>query len=451
MKIKRSLLAALAMSSIAGVAYADAQPADSPLTLQSGDYSVSLYGVLDAAIANDNHSYGISPLLPNQIYPFQAQPINPSNGSVTGLISGGLSDSRWGVKGAAVLMNSQTKAIFDLESGFDVISGQLNNAAGAIAANPKITNAAGQLIQQSVNTDSSLNGQLFNRQAWVGLSDQNLGALTLGRQNNPMKDVFAAYDPVKSDTFSPFGESGAYGGGGGISESARMDDSIKYENTFGNSLKLAVVYQFGNSAGTGTNGTTGYALRVGYENDTFGVQAVYNNFTDALLATSSTTPGDIALNPYDTDAYLLAGKYKPMQDLTLNAGYEKFTRKSPSDVMNIQSIWGYTVSSSTPAAGFTTSGQSQAYDIYYLGGDYNLAPKWNLSAGYYHDAIGQLSDVANKDGTIQTVSAVLDYKMLKMVDVYAALTTNNFSGNAFPSASFNTSVQAYGVGARLKF
>ncbi len=348
-------------------------------------------------------------------------------------------------------MNSQTKAIFDLESGFDVISGQLNNAAGSIAANPKITNAAGQLIQQSVNTDSSLNGQLFNRQAWVGLSDQNLGALTLGRQNNPMKDVFAAYDPVKSDTFSPFGESGAYGGGGGVSESARMDDSIKYENTFGDSLKLAVVYQFGNSAGTGTNGTTGYALRLGYENDTFGVQAVYNNFTDALVATSSTTPGDIALNPYDTDAYLLAGKYKPMQDLTLDAGYEKFTRKSPSDVMNIQSIWGYTVSSSTPATGFTTSGQSQDYDIYYLGGDYNLAPKWNLSVGYYHDAIGQLSDVTNKDGTIQTVSAVLDYKMFKMVDVYAALTTNNFSGNAFPSASFNTSVTAYAVGARLKF
>jgi predicted porin len=444
MKMKKSLLAILAMSSVAGLAHADAQPGDSLLTLRSGDNAISFYGIVDAAVASQNHSYGISPMLPNQIYPFQSQPINTSNGSVTGLISGGLSDSRFGFKGE-VGMGQGTKAIFNLESGFSATSGQLNNAAGTIAANPK-----GQ-PQQSVNADSSLNGQLFNRQAWVGLSDPAMGALTVGRVNNPMKDVFAAYDPVKSDTFSPFGESGAYGGGGGISESARMDDTVKYENTFGDGFKLTAAYQFGNSAGTGTNGTTGYALRFGYENDTFGVQAVYNSFKDALKAVNSTTQGDIALNPYDTDSYLLAGKYKLTPDATLDAGYEHFTLKSPSDALTISSIWGYSVSSSTPAAGFTTSGQSQDYNIYYLGGDYNFTPKLNLSVGYYHDAIGTLSDVAGKDGSIQTVSAVLDYKMFKMVDVYGAITTNNFGGNAFPSATFNTSVTAYAVGARLKF
>ena len=446
MKMKKSLLVLAVFGTFAGAAQAE----DSLLTLRSGDNAISFYGVVDAAVASQNHSYSISPTLPNQIYPFQSQPINGNNNSVTGLISGGLSDSRWGFKGE-VGLGQGTKAIFDVESGFSATSGQVNNAAATLAANPSTTGATPvvKLIPVSVNADSSLNGQLFGRAAWVGLSDATMGALTIGRQNNPMKDVFAAYDPVKSDTFSPFGESGAVGGGGGISEEARMDNSIKYENTFAGGFKLVGAYQFDNKSGGTTQGSKGYALRLGYENDTFGVQAVYNNFTDATKATTSATPGDIAINLYDTDAYLLAGKYKVMQDLTLNAGYEHYTLKAASDpTMTMSTIWGYTVSG---VSSKFAPGVSQDFNVYYLGGDYNINPKLNLSAGYYNWKQDNSTGSSTSDGTVHTFSAVLDYKMFKMVDVYAALTTNNYGGDAYPSATFNTSVTAYALGARLKF
>ncbi len=444
MEMKKSLLVLAVLGTFAGAAHAE----DSLLTLRTENYAVSLYGVLDAAVASQNKSLSIAPSLPNQIYPYQAtlnSGVKGSTNSVTGLINGGLSDSRFGIKGE-VNIDKEVKAIFNLESGFDVTSGQLNNAAASLAANPTTG-------YTTVNADSSVNGQIFNRAAWIGLSDSTMGALTLGKQNNPMKDVFAAYDPVKSDTFSPFGESGAVGGGGGISEEARMEESVKYENTI-NGVKLAAAYQFGNGSGNTSNssqGTTGYALRLGYENDTFGVQAVYNSFKDALKATNSATLGDIALKSYDTDAYLLTGKYKVTPDATLAAGYEHFTLKAPSDAVTVSSMWGYTVSGVTQ--GFAVgSGNSQSTNIYFLGGDYNFTPKLNLSVGYYDT---KNNDASNAPGTsnssVETYSAVLDYKMFKMVDVYAALTTNNFGGAAYPSATYNTSVTAYAVGARLKF
>ena len=437
----------LAMSAIATQAQADV----SIMNNDMGD--VSVYGILDAAVVTQNHSLSISSSLPNQIYPYQPTSATYAGNSVTGLLGGGLSDSRLGIKGG-LNVGDGAKAIFNLESGFDLPSGQLNNAAATVAANSG--NAAQQ--HNTVNADSSLNGQLFGRAAWVGINDDDLGRLTMGLQNNPMKDVFASYDPVKSDTFSPFGESGAVGGGGAISEDARMQNSVEYTKNFGSGFTAVAAYQFGNnSSSNGIEGSTGvgngYALRFGYEQQAFGLQAVYNKFTDAIKVVNSGVVGDIALKAYNTESYLFAGKYKPMVDLTLEAGWENYKLSAPSDAtLNApQSIFGYTVSATT--AGLP-NGVSQSTNIYFIGGDYNFTPKINVALGYYDTEVDAQTGSTNS-GSIKTVSAILTYHVYKSLDGYLVASTNEFSGVNFgftaAGSTNNSTNTAYGMGGRFKF
>lgn len=455
MKLKQSLLALLATSAAIGAAHAD-------INLISNDKgSLDFYSVLDMAVATQDHSLSISQSLPNELYPFQPQAIGGNTHSVSGLISGGLSDPRVGLKGKMNIENG-TKAIFNVETGFNMTSGQLNNAAQTLAAN------TGPNGKTSVNADSSVNGQIFNRAAWFGIDDATYGTFTMGLQNNPMKDEIGTYDPVSSDTFSPFGESGAYGGGGAISEDARMENSFRYMKTWDGFL-FDAAYQFGNN--TSSNGVVGgsgvgdgLALRVGYDAQEFGVQATYNNFTDAVKATNgaynpvtingitipngANTIGAVVEN---TESYLVAAKYTGVQNLNLKAGFEEFKVSAPSDKTSIGSLWGYQVSSVT----YLPSSKAQTTDIWFMGGDYNLSNRWNLALGYYNVNIGNFATAANGSGTIDVYSGVLSYHLYKNTDLYVAGTTNKFSGAAFQNAAgamvdYST-VTAYAVGARVKF
>ncbi len=476
MKLKQSLLALLATATVAGAAHAD-------MSLINNDQgSLDFYSIIDVAVVTQDHSLSISPSMPNDIYPFQAQSNGVGNPggvgathSVTGLLGGGLSDSRVGFKGG-LNMEQGTKAIFNVETGFNPVSGQINNAAGAVAANPVIKGQHGS-GNSSVNADSSLNGQLFNRAAFFGFENKNWGKVTFGLQNNPMKDLFGSYDPVASDSFSPFGESGAYGGGGGVSEDARMENSVRYQYTNSGFL-FDAAYQFGNN--TSSNGVIGgsgvgdgYAFRLGYEASDFGVQFSYDNFTDALKAVNAwsnvaanTTyaingsnvlantfaPGQIGLVAVNTDSWVLAGKYTGIKNLNLKLGYESFTIGAPSDTQyNISSIWGTPVQFVQP--GFAP-GVSQTTNIWFGGGDYSFDPRWNLSLGYYNASIGN-STGSNNSGTIATFSGILTYHLYKNADLYLVGTTNHFSGAAFENAQgqmlFWSDVTAYGAGARVKF
>jgi predicted porin len=101
--------------------------------------SVTLYGIVDTSVRYLTNA-------------------NAKNDSQVSMGVGPITGSRWGLKGSEDL-GGGLSTIFRLEDGFNLWNGQF----------------------ASQNT-------LFNRMAYVGLSSNQYGALTFGRQNTPLFD-----------------------------------------------------------------------------------------------------------------------------------------------------------------------------------------------------------------------------------------------------------------------
>src|SRR4029077_16195444 len=112
---------------------------------------------------------------------------------------------------------------FNLETGFDPYSMRLANGLRSL-----VENDADILANQSANGDSSRAGQIFNTQAYAGLSNNTFGALTFGRQSTLTLDGVRVYDPMSAtNAFSVIGDS-AKTAGVGDTEDARFTTATKY-------------------------------------------------------------------------------------------------------------------------------------------------------------------------------------------------------------------------------
>lgn len=481
-KLRASIvaLAGVTMLSLNGMAHADGatettdvltnfMESDAPFKTNfvigghKGDFQV--YGVIDIGAAYTNHSYPSNSELPNNLYPLQNYSTAFAH-SQTSWINGGLQDSRLGFKGGIDLFQAASNGvrfIYQLEAGFNPLNGTLNNAAKTLAVN------SGTAAQKAttVSADSSLNGELFGRQAWAGFDAGQIGQFTFGLQYNPFYNIFGSYDPTnKADTYSPFGESGTYGGGGGVSEDSRMKNSIKYANginVLDGKLTASAIYQFGNASGDTSKGR-GYGLQAGYETSLFGVQFAYDDFEDAPAAAVSGTPGDISATFFNTKGTLLAVKLTPNKEWKFKGGWEWYQRSNPSDTtgLNYGDLWGYTIAPGGVTYGFGAAhgGASQDFNIYFAGAEYNFGERFpvlkglSLAAGYY-DILKEdkeFNDGTNGGGNGKegTWTAVLDYGINKRFDVYGAATTNHFSGSLTSATQFKD-IYEVGAGIRMKF
>ena len=158
--------------------------------------SVTLYGIVDTSVRYLTNA-------------------NANNDSQVAMGDGPITGSRWGLKGSEDLGDGLS-AVFRLENGFNLWNGQLASA----------------------NT-------LFNRMAYVGLSSNQYGAVTFGRQNTPLFDQLGnVYDPLTVGNYDQDGWlPGALGYG------LRENNSVKYNGQFGG-LTVAAMYSFGNVAGS---------------------------------------------------------------------------------------------------------------------------------------------------------------------------------------------------------
>jgi len=426
---RKSLLsiAPLALGAFVGAAQAD-------------DSSITLYGILDEAIANIAHSFNFDPNFVVAGNPL----VNKGTQTATGLLNGGMSATRWGIKGQEDL-GGGTKAIFLLEEGFNLPSGQISNAALSLANNKS--------TGPNVSVDSAIPGQLFNRGAYTGLSSNTYGTLTAGRQQSFFLDNIAIFDPLLgSQAFSPIGFSGSYGGGG-FTDDSRADNSLKYKIPVGD-FTLGALYKFGGVAGS-TSAQGAYELNAVYSTGPVAVQIGYESFRDGFSLSNNTGAGSIKATAADTKAYMASAKYT-WEQTTFKVGYEREEFNNPSNPtvdQAVTSVFGVPLGA---VANVTAYDTQKSLNVYWFGVGQDFTPAFSLLAGLYHvnqnSFLGTSSGCSTTkeqgqclSGSLNYYSLVGDYHFSKRTDSYLGIMIDNVSGgpanavlNTAPAQSVNT-------------
>lgn len=425
-----------------------------------GDSTVTVYGVLDGGLASVDHTIGFDPYHSLGVNP---QATAKADKSATGAYSGGISPSRLGIKGSTKLTET-LDGVFGLETGFNLPSGNITNAALGVAQDTSLG---------GYNSDSSaVSGQLFGRGAWVGLSSKDFGQITFGRHTSYMLDMIGNYDALQgAQLFTPIGYSGSYGGGG-RTEDSRVDNSLKY--LYKNSgFNIGVLHSFGGVAGA-TSSRSADQFIAGYEQGPFGVQVAYESYKDAFKVGNPSGNTDITKGPVqplgtvvvtaqDTKAYMLTLKYK-VGNFFLAGGYEneQFNNPSnPDEDKTLTSLFGQVVSA-VNVAPYTVTVNGVAvespmkYNVYWLGANYNVTSEFNIALGYYHVNQNDWSlgttptGSAKNSGDSKYTSLLLDYRFSKRFDMYLGYMGNTVGGGmGFGFRHDSNAVE--GLGFRYKF
>ncbi|TXI89307.1 MAG: porin [Cupriavidus sp.] len=300
--------------------------------------SVTLYGIVDAGVEVATHVPG------------------GNGGTVARVTSGNMSGSRWGLRGAEDL-GGGLKAIFTLESGFDI--------------------------------DTGLSGQgsrLFGRQAFVGLQG-NFGAVTLGRQQNALYDLFGAYDPMAVSTrYSLNAVDSLFNG--------RADNAIKYTGKFGGLTGTAFY-----STGRDNNGeipgdakaARNFGGGVSYATGPVSVGVAYDQFQGATAALDDRSAKRLAVGgSYDfTVAKVFAG-YRWMRDDGTASATAATVR---NNVYWLGGLYRFTPALSLTGAAYYTDTHNSGADpwMFVLSADYAFSKRTDayLNVGY----------TRNKDGS----------------------------------------------------
>ncbi len=409
----------------------------------TGASSVTLYGVLDLGVAQMTNAGDFSSQFVTGANPTGS---NAKIGTVRGMMNGGESQSRWGIKGAEDLGNGSS-AFFQLESAFSLGTGQL--ATSGLAGGK---NTVGGINNGAMIADTALNGQLFNRMALIGLSNSDLGEVRFGRQYSLQLDIIGSvgggYDPVNAQMFSPINFSGSYGGGG-ATDNSRVDNAVKYSKKIGN-FNVNAMYGMGGMAGA-SSARSNMQANVGYEGDTFGVQAAAQYANDTTSISANALANTVNAEYVDLTSYMLAGRWQVVDSVALKAGYEREEISAPSNFgadQGIAQIYGYNVGT---ASAF--SGPQKNINVYWLGANWQATSATKVSVGFYDAKTPAYGTTADADD--KYYSAMVEYNLSKKTNLYAAAMHDVKSGAAigtsgvgnFSATSFNT----YGAGLRVKF
>lgn len=361
--------------------------------------SASLYGIIDAGITYVTNSRG-----------------NALVATQSGVAQG----SRWGVKGSEDLGDG-VKAVFQLENGFNVFNGKLGQG-----------------------------GLEFGRQAYVGLTSDNWGTLTLGRQ----------YDAVV-DIVQPTSMNGNWGALfshandiDNMNNGFRLNNAIKYVTPTVSGIAGEIMYALGGVAGHPSEKST-IATGLSYSNGPVYLGAAYlfaknpaqqfadGNFVISNYAGNSTlVPG--ASNGMGSFGYL--GAPTGMRVVGVGGTYSM-----GSALLGIN----YSNSRYTGATG--VAGNTVVFNSYEAWGQYGITSAATLAAGYTFTK-GSIG-VNQAKPKYQQVNLLVDYRLSKRTDVYLMAAFQRSGGGAmadvydgFPSGESSTASQVIErIGLRHKF
>jgi predicted porin len=438
--------------------------------IKTDTLKVEVFGTIDLSVGYTSHSLVQSGEMPTSIGPYisggvrypRTTPTGPGGAAVpypasnmssqVGIFNSALSTSSWGIRATRDIGPNGLKAFILLDSAINPVTGQLTDQSHNESLNSRYPTTA--------FATSSLNGQLFAKEAVGGFSGDKWGRITFGRNTNPINDVLNTYAPVqKAGLFSIYGN-GVYGAGGGISENGRIDNSIKYQYKY-NKVNFGLLYGFGANGGL-KKGSQGGGGNIGYENDRFGVQLVYEQFKDLLkTATDATLSNVIDLTAYDQKALMLATKFKLTDDLHMQVGAQRARLTAPTPDPNIpfiSNLYGENVAKSAPYVGETTQ-----IDTGHLGFDYDFTPKLNASTAYMWVGLPSFdfgTPVAGKfpshygGGYIDAYSGLVTYQLYKGTTIYAGAIFSHYRGPAFESTNafvFVHDIFTTSTGFRFRF
>jgi general bacterial porin, GBP family len=197
--------------------------------------SVTLYGIVDTGITYTNNNGGHASWQ---------------------MTSGNESASRLGFKGSEDL-GGGLKAIFVLENGYNIDNGALGQG-----------------------------GRMFGRQAWVGISHDNYGTLTLGRQYNAMVDIM---DPLQiSTTLTAY--SAHPMDNDAILATYRTNNMVKYTTRNYSGFQAEAMYAFSNSTSFDINRS--YSFGASYSVGSFSLGAAYERLSSPAF--NKDTSGAVA-------------------------------------------------------------------------------------------------------------------------------------------------------------
>ncbi|MFC4342722.1 porin [Cupriavidus numazuensis] len=351
--------------------------------------SVTLYGVIDTTIRYTTN-----------------QPTANGPRSQVALTEGAFNGARWGLRGAEDL-GAGNKAIFALESGF--------------------TSDAGKIGQQ---------GQLFGRQAWIGLSTANLGTVKAGRQYGAAYTFLAQVDPINTGNYPEENWEVFLTG-------IRFDNTVDYSNKWGG-LAVNAQYSFGEQSGNAARGRTmQFATTYEAGNLLFGgagQQSRDANGNDLLLWTAGGkySFGQFTAHAYYVDSHRDAG-------FIVGASGTSTPLANTNIGSNANTVLG---------PGTQTSRRHDRMGV--IGLTYQPTPAWRFVATYMRDNVAGAAQGAS--GILQTAYLVAMYSLSKRTDVYleadrgklsgASVTDPNSPLGPFGGASTRTGV---GMGMRTRF
>jgi len=416
---------------------------------------VTLYGVLDAGYGTSsaNLSNDVNNPSNANIYPATGTPyLNSVAGRTTGAANGLLQPSRWGLKGTENIGNGLT-GMFTLESGLNIWGGNNPNDHALLAGNTASTGAG----------DSSLNGQMFDREASVGIKG-DFGQIQAGFQLNLLGEAIGVLDPIYGGYISPMG---TYGGltGMGSSYTGRQSNSIKYKYTYGTST-LAAFYGASN-----VSGNSGAGAQIGFSaisdiTPTIKTVVAYGKMNDnvafgsgsvAPLSSTSAAVASGSLNGvaipalgatyYNSTEIHLGGVYQATPALKVSGGYINIVQSNPSNVAADVSV---TANLGVPIAGnaLNTSPYSSnlTTKVGYLGAKYDVTENDHATLAYYQRSFDAYTKGYNSGSSVVAVTGsgsltpyaantqnvwvfVYDHDLSKKTDVYFAANFSKFDSN----------------------
>ncbi|BCN08174.1 porin [Ralstonia solanacearum] len=353
---------------------------------QAQTSAVTLYGLIDTTISTVSNT-------------------NAAGARTTGFQVPWFSGSRWGLTGKEDL-GGGTSAIFKLESEFETPTGNMDTP-----------------------------GVLFNRDAWVGLSNPLFGKLTFGRQNALARDVSGIYgDPYTSAEVTL--DEGGYTNVNnfkqlifyaGSATGTRLNNGVVWKKLWDGGFFTGLAYQFGEVPGQFSQNTTESAA-LGYNGGNFHLaafaqQAKVNGFTD---------------RSYSLGGNVILGMFR------VNAGYYHYTGEQPAAMGNRKDD-AYTVSLKIAPPG--------AFD-YEIG--YQIMKAGNAAFNADGNTLNAYADVstatASGSGRKNTLYGSVFYHVSKRTEFYVAADYMKLKDQYIVgSTNGHNSQTEFGVGMRTRF